>query len=638
MNPKPLSGLVIAASGNLSGIRHHQVKQVVEEQGARFAYLVTHQCTHLVTTQRDVDCQTWKVRRARALQSCAVVSLRWLTESLKKKTPLSTQTFLLKESNFCELAFPVTQGEDTPTQSRKRRLDADSEGGTRPSKKIKITRIKKLCMPIDVRREWLDMGATLADLNPSALPNAANLTRFQILFDVKAKTYQTWFSLSNGGYPHEGRVLETSTSLEAAKKQFLATFKKESGHSWGNRNAVPKIGHKMFIARTYDDEGDILDLTTDKAVKCTLTGSVKEVMEFIFDKHNFNISKQVWKTRAGRTSGELSEHSLRIAIAIQKRLRDLVRPGMSDPEKAALKNPKTPWHTVRLSKLYSIIVNPSSVGGTFVLYEDSEDIENELRVLSTLLDMKVSIEMMSRLGPDTTVHNLDRVVSKLNLKELAPVSKDTVEFRAISDYLHLSIGTTHRYKYALLGIVRLERPGEAEKLAKSAGNRASNRMLLWHGSTCAGLVGILNRGLQVRPFVKTGGRPCMFGEGIYFADMSSKSIGYCDHQGLGNKALLLLCEVEMGPNTIANTSANYKAKEQATANNHISAIGAGKNYLRCWHDAMYVHPSLRGVSMPDVHKGYLRRHNPKLLYNEYVVWNPDQVRIRYLVHLTAERA
>jgi poly [ADP-ribose] polymerase len=54
----------------------------------------------------------------------------------------------------------------------------------------------------------------------------------------------------------------------------------------------------------------------------------------------------------------------------------------------------------------------------------------------------------------------------------------------------------------LFGIVRLERSGEAEKLAKSAGNRASNRKLLWHGSTCAGLVGILNRGLQIRPFVK----------------------------------------------------------------------------------------------------------------------------------------
>jgi hypothetical protein len=60
-------------------------------------------------------------------------------------------------------------------------------------------------------------------------------------------------------------------------------------------------------------------------------------------------------------------------------------------------------------------------GGTFVLYENSEEIENELRVLSTLLDMKVAIEMMNRLGPDTTVHNLDRVVGRLNLKELAPV-------------------------------------------------------------------------------------------------------------------------------------------------------------------------------------------------------------------------
>lgn len=95
------------------------------------------------------------VERAGALQSCEIVSLRWLTESLKKKTPLSTQKFLLNSSNCCELAFPATQHDDTNNQSQKRRLDADPGSGNRPSKKIKLTRMKRLCMPIDIRYDTI---------------------------------------------------------------------------------------------------------------------------------------------------------------------------------------------------------------------------------------------------------------------------------------------------------------------------------------------------------------------------------------------------------------------------------------------------------------------------------------------------
>lgn len=81
------------------------------------------------------------VRLASALPSCDVVSLEWLFQSRKGKTPLNTQAFLLKRSN----------SSDTHSQSRKRKLNADSEGGTRRRKRTKVTRMKKLCMPIDVR-------------------------------------------------------------------------------------------------------------------------------------------------------------------------------------------------------------------------------------------------------------------------------------------------------------------------------------------------------------------------------------------------------------------------------------------------------------------------------------------------------
>lgn len=53
-----------------------------------------------------------------------------------------------------------------------------------------------------------------------------------------------------------------------------------------------------------------------------------------------------------------------------------------------------------------------------------------------------------------------------------------------------------------------------------------NKMLLWHGSRLTNFVGILSQGLRIAPpeAPVTG---YMFGKGVYFADMSSKSANYC---------------------------------------------------------------------------------------------------------------
>lgn len=50
----------------------------------------------------------------------------------------------------------------------------------------------------------------------------------------------------------------------------------------------------------------------------------------------------------------------------------------------------------------------------------------------------------------------------------------------------------------------------------------------------------------------------MFGKGIYFADMVSKSANYCLATKINNVGLVLLCEVALG-----NISENYQADYDA---------------------------------------------------------------------------
>jgi hypothetical protein len=72
-----------------------------------------------------------------------------------------------------------------------------------------------------------------------------------------------------------------------------------------------------------------------------------------------------------------------------------------------------------------------------------------------------------------------------------------------------------------------------------------NRRLLWHGSRITNFMGILSRGLHVAPkeAPQTG---YMFGKGIYFADVASKAAQYCHATPQRPWGLLLLCEVALG--------------------------------------------------------------------------------------------
>lgn len=72
-----------------------------------------------------------------------------------------------------------------------------------------------------------------------------------------------------------------------------------------------------------------------------------------------------------------------------------------------------------------------------------------------------------------------------------------------------------------------------------------NRMLLWHGSRLTNFMGILGQGLRIAP----PEAPCtgyMFGKGVYFADMVSKSANYCYTSSRSNIGLLVLAEVSLG--------------------------------------------------------------------------------------------
>ena len=98
-----------------------------------------------------------------------------------------------------------------------------------------------------------------------------------------------------------------------------------------------------------------------------------------------------------------------------------------------------------------------------------------------------------------------------------------------------------------------------------------NKQLLWHGSRLTNFVGILSQGLRIAPpeAPVTG---YMFGKGVYFADMVSKSANYCCTSKTNNTGLMILCEVALG-NMNEKFAADYYASNLPPGKESTKGVG-----------------------------------------------------------------
>ncbi|KAF4384888.1 hypothetical protein G4B88_000284 [Cannabis sativa] len=128
--------------------------------------------------------------------------------------------------------------------------------------------------------------------------------------------------------------------------------------------------------------------------------------------------------------------------------------------------------------------------------------------------------------------------------ELTPLDCDCDEFNMIAKYMQNTHAKTHsNYTVDIVHLFRVSRDDEVDRFSKFASTK--NRMLLWHGSRLTNWTGILSQGLRIAPpeAPVTG---YMFGKGVYFADMFSKSANYCYASHSTSSGVLLLCEVALG--------------------------------------------------------------------------------------------
>ncbi|KAL3182772.1 hypothetical protein MRX96_034415 [Rhipicephalus microplus] len=114
----------------------------------------------------------------------------------------------------------------------------------------------------------------------------------------------------------------------------------------------------------------------------------------------------------------------------------------------------------------------------------------------------------------------------------------------------------------------------------------------------------------------------MFGKGVYFADCVSKSANYCFREPQ-EEGLMLLCEVSLG-----NIKEEANAKSYDTLPRGINSImGVGQ----FTPDRVGDLAMSNGVMIACGKLVNRDRPHLSLLYNEYIVYNINQVKLVYLV-------
>ncbi|KAI1123747.1 poly polymerase catalytic domain-containing protein [Nemania abortiva] len=666
--PPPLTGLSIAISGSIPRYTQASIEtEFISPLGGALAKSVSASTTHLVTTEADYQKPSAKVKSAQA-NGIPIVTFQWLEDCLDQNTLLKEDAY-----SFASQSQPTANDSTKTNGTRKRAASQAAQNGDDvnqsppPKKKGKadddepkerepkiaegqIAKSLDVKIPVDEGavnellhyEVYIDDNGVIYDASlnqTNAGRNNNKFYRIQLLRSV-AGDYRTWTRWGRVGEYGQSKTVGNG-SLDDALKQFNDKFKSKSGWSWDNRGNDPKSGKYAFIEKSYEPDSEHEDDDDANEVKAEtkpedepeskLAKPVQALMQLIFNQEYFsNAMSDLNYDSAKLPLGKLSKATISRGFQALKNLSAL----LDDPSLAASEyNTSFPQATEHLSNLFFTIIPHAFGRNRPPVIQTQPMLKKEIELLESLGDMKDAALLM-KSDRKEEINMLDRQFRGLCLNEMTPLDNTSEEFLQLKTYLMDTRGSTHNANYQIAQIFRIERDGEFGRFDASH-KTPRDRRLLWHGSRCTNFGGILSQGLRIAP-PEAPVSGYMFGKGIYLADMSSKSANYCCSYISNGHALLLLCEAELGDPLQTLTNASYNAGESAKDNGMLSTWGQGMTGPTKWKDAGCVHPSLKGVKMPDTtaaKPGPTGVPNAYLQYNEYICYDISQVRLRYLLRV-----
>lgn len=242
-------------------------------------------------------------------------------------------------------------------------------------------------------------------------------------------------------------------------------------------------------------------------------------------------------------------------------------------------------------------------------------------MLNTLLQIECAYKLLEEDLQNQNINPIDKHYQKLNTN-LEPIDHNSRDFKMIQKYVQRTHGKTHtQFSLHVEEVFKVQKNSHKKRFKK----HLHNRRLLWHGSRLTNFVGILTNGLKIAP-PEAPSTGYMFGKGVYFADMVSKSAAYCYTSRKANVGLMLLSEVALG-NMLELTKAHFIS--QLPDGNH-SVLGKGRTSTDPFD---WETREEDGCIIPYGNPVEDDTFQTDLLYNEYIVYDESQIDTQYLVKM-----
>ncbi|KAH9947397.1 poly polymerase catalytic domain-containing protein [Amylocystis lapponica] len=551
---------------------------------------------------------------------------------------------------------------DAPDQKKVKVAAPDSASGSQnapaPDKMITVMR-RGRAVPVDpVSGLAFDHEALVteeavwdATLNQTDVgKNANKFYIIQLLHQIgnnaSVTLFTRWGRVGENGQQQKKGPFSAAQSVQEFKKQFKA----KAGVSWEERHGmVPKKGKYFFIERSFDDEDESKDDSgegpgegsskkeePEKIPESTLHAEVQALCRLIFSTKIMDAHLTAMNYNATKLPlGKLAKSTILSGFGALKTLAEVIENPDGDSAKAL--GGFRPAVEELTGRYYSVIPHVFGRNRPPII-DDLTTLKRELELVDALGDMEVASKLIASTVPKDDagqpLNPLDAHFRSLSLSTMDPVVPDSKEFAALQAYARDTHGATHQhYQVHIQHAYRIERQEETDAWMQGGFDRAADgdRLLLWHGSRTTNFAGILKQGLRIAPpeAPVTG---YMFGKGVYFADMMSKSANYCYAHLSGNTGLLLLCEVVAKP-CHELYGAKFDADLSCKAANKLSTKGLGRTQPAEWQDAGEAldNDALKGCHMPKGPGKDVVDQMLYLQYNEYIVYNPAQIRVRYLL-------
>ncbi|KAI8759281.1 poly [ADP-ribose] polymerase 2, partial [Biomphalaria glabrata] len=477
--------------------------------------------------------------------------------------------------------------------------------------------VDSLC-PIASSAVVYESGKTVWDcmLNQTNISNNNNkYYLIQLLHDSNKKTYHVWQRWGRVGYDGQNNLFNCQ-GLDDAMKIFAKKFRDKTGNDWACKDSFCKISGKYDLLKmdySIDDKDQVDAPAQEEELKekrkvpdSKLQKKLQDLIQLICDIKSMEEAVVEMKYDAKKAPlGKLTKDQIKAGYSALQEIEKLLEKKVSGRLLAEA-----------CSEFYTRI--PHEFGmQTPPLINTPQMVKQKIELLEALEDIEIAIKLLK--GGDMSENPVDRHYHQLHC-QLEPVSHDGEEFKLVDSYLQQTHANTHnQYKLELLDVFKCDKEGESETFLD-----LGNRMLLWHGSRLTNWAGILGQGLRIAPpeAPVTG---YMFGKGVYFADMSSKSANYCFATKTKNVGLLLLCDVSLGT-TNDKLAADYSANSLPKGRHSVKGVG------RVAPDPKTFVKLPDGLTVP-VGKAVNVANTSVLNYNEFIVYDTRQIRMKYLVQV-----